>query len=389
MGQPVQEVKCPVYRKCGGCQLQNLSYERQLQWKQDRCQKLLGKFGKVAPILGMEDPTHYRNKVQAAFSYDKRRGKIVSGVYQSSTHRIVPIDSCQTEDETADRIIVSVRKLLGDFKLTAYDENTGLGFLRHVLAKRAFSTGQVMVVLVTGTPVFTAKKHFVAKLLQLHPEITTILQNINDRRTSLVLGDREKVLYGPGTIVDQLCGCTFRISAKSFYQINPVQTEVLYNKAMEFAGLSGKEKVLDAYCGIGTIGLVAAKRGAGQVLGVEVNPDAVRDAIQNAKENGAKNAWFTCGDAGDFLEEAALNGERWDVVFLDPPRAGASREFLTALCACAPKRVVYISCDPETLARDLGFLQANHYRIEAIQPVDMFPHTQHIECVVKLTRREK
>ena len=274
-------------------------------------------------------------------------------------------------------------------RLTAYDENTGRGFLRHVLVKRAFSTGQVMVVLVTGTPVFTAKKHFVKALLDLHPEITTILQNINDRRTSLVLGDREKVLYGPGTIVDQLCGCTFRISAKSFYQINPVQTEVLYNKAMEFAGLSGKEKVLDAYCGIGTIGLVAAKRGAGQVLGVELNPDAVKDAIQNAKENGVKNAYFTCGDAGDFLEEAALNGERWDVVFLDPPRAGASREFLTALCACAPKRVVYISCDPETLARDLGFLQANHYRIEAIQPVDMFPHTQHIECVVKLTRREK
>lgn len=388
-GETAAHSPCPVYRKCGGCQLQNLSYPRQLAWKQDRCQKLLGKFGKVSPLVGMENPYHYRNKVQAAFAYDKRRGKIVSGVYQSSTHRIVPMDSCQTEDETADRIIVSIRKLLGDFKLTAYDENTGRGFLRHVLVKRAFSTGQVMVVLVTGTPVFTAKKHFVKALLDLHPEITTILQNINDRRTSLVLGDREKVLYGPGTIVDQLCGCTFRISAKSFYQINPVQTEVLYNKAMEFAGLSGKEKVLDAYCGIGTIGLVAAKRGAGQVLGVEVNPDAVRDAIQNAKENGAKNAWFTCGDAGDFLEEAALNGERWDVVFLDPPRAGASREFLTALCACAPKRVVYISCDPETLARDLGFLQANHYRIEAIQPVDMFPHTQHIECVVKLTRREK
>ena len=204
----------------------------------------------------------------------------------------------------------------------------------------------------------------------------------------MVLGDQEKVLYGPGTITDVLCGCKFRISAKSFYQINPLQTEVLYNKAMEFAGLSGKEKVLDAYCGIGTIGLVAAKRGAGQVLGVELNPDAVRDAIQNAKENGVKNAYFTCGDAGEFLEEAALQGEGWDVVFMDPPRAGASREFLTALCACAPRRVVYISCDPETLSRDLGILKANHYQIEAIQPVDMFPHTQHIECVVRLTRTE-
>ncbi len=212
------------------------------------------------------------------------------------------------------------------------------------------------------------------------------MQNVNDKRTSLVLGEREKVLYGPGYIVDELCGCRFRISAKSFYQINPVQTEVLYSKAMEFAGLSGREKVLDAYCGIGTIGLVAAKHGAGQVLGVELNPDAVKDAIQNARENGMKNAWFTCGDAGAFLEEAALERERWDVVFMDPPRAGASREFLTALCACAPKRVVYISCDPETLSRDLGVLQANHYKIEQIQPVDMFPHTQHIETVVLLSK---
>ena len=378
---------CPVYRKCGGCQLQNLSYARQLAWKQDRCQKILGKFGRIAPILGMDNPYHYRNKVQAAFSFDKRHGRIISGVYQSSTHRIVPIDSCQTEDEIADRIIVTVRGLLKSFKLTAFDEVTGRGFLRHVLVKRAFATGQVMVVLVTGTPVFTAKKHFVAELLRLHPEITTILQNVNNRQTSMVLGEQEKVLYGPGCIVDQLCGCKFRISAKSFYQINPVQTEVLYNKAMEFAGLSGREKVLDAYCGIGTIGLVAANRGAGQVLGVEVNPDAVKDAIQNARENGVKNAYFTCGDAGELLQEAALQGERWDVVFMDPPRAGASREFLTALCACGPKRVVYISCDPETLSRDLGILQANHYRIKAIQPVDMFPHTQHIETVVKLVRK--
>ena len=402
------EPRCPVARACGGCQLQELDYREQLRFKERKVYNHLKRIGgmdrlflpedreKAAgvldalvmePIIGMENPYHYRNKVQAAFSYDKRRGKIVSGVYQSSTHRIVPIDSCQTEDETADRIIVSIRKLLGDFKLTAYDENTGRGFLRHVLVKRAFSTGQVMVVLVTGTPVFTAKKHFVAKLRELHPEITTILQNVNDKRTSLVLGEREKVLYGPGYIVDELCGCRFRISAKSFYQINPVQTEVLYSKAMEFAELTGKEKVLDAYCGIGTIGLVAAKHGAGQVLGVELNPDAVKDAIQNARENGMKNAWFTCGDAGAFLEEAALERERWDVVFMDPPRAGASREFLTALCACAPKRVVYISCDPETLSRDLGILRANHYKIEQIQPVDMFPHTQHIECVVKLTRK--
>lgn len=381
----MEQMQCPVYRKCGGCQLQNMGYERQLAWKQDRCRKLLGSFGKVQPILGMEHPYHYRNKVQAAFAWDRRGGKIISGVYQSGTHRVVAVDSCLTEDEKADEIIVAVRKLLKEFKLRPYEEDTGRGFLRHVLVKRGFQTDELMVVLVTGTPVFTAKRHFTEALLQLHPEITTIVQNVNTGRTSMVLGKNEKVLYGPGTITDILCGCRFRISAKSFYQINPAQTEILYGKAMEFAGLTGKERVLDAYCGIGTIGLVAAKQGAGSVLGVEVNPDAVRDAIFNAKENKVKNCFFTCADAGQFMEEAALEQESFDVVFMDPPRAGASREFLTALCALAPKRVVYISCNPETLARDLSFLRANHYRVKALQPVDMFPHTQHIEMVCLLS----
>lgn len=379
--------ECPVYRKCGGCQLQNMSYQRQLQWKQDRCRKLLGSFGKVSPILGMERPYHYRNKVQAAFAWDKRGGRIISGVYQAGTHWVVPVDSCLTEDEKADEIIVSVRKLLKAFKLRPYDEDTGQGFLRHVLVKRGFQTGEIMVVLVTGTPVFTAKKHFTEELLKLHPEITTVVQNVNDTRTSMVLGRREKALYGPGTITDVLCGCKFRISPRSFYQINPLQTEVLYRKAMEFAGLTGKERVLDAYCGIGTIGIVAAKSGAKSVLGVELNRDAVHDAIVNAKENGIKNIYFTCADAGEFMADAAVEREEFDVVFMDPPRAGASPEFLQALCSLVPRRVVYISCDPETLARDLHFLRANHYAVERIQPVDMFPHTRHIETVTLLSRK--
>lgn len=380
--------KCPVYRKCGGCQLQNLNYKQQLEWKQKRCEKLLGSFGRIEPIIGMENPYHYRNKVQAAFAWDKRGHRIISGVYQSGTHWIVPIDSCMTEDKKADEIIVSVRGLLKAFKLRPYDEDTGRGLLRHVLVKRGFATNEIMVVLVTGTPVFTAKKHFVAELLKLHPEITTIIHNVNNTKTSLVLGQNEKVLYGKGYITDVLCGCRFRISAKSFYQINPVQTDVLYNKAMEFAELKGDEKVLDAYCGIGTIGMVAAKRGAGSVLGVELNRDAVRDAIVNAKENDVKNIYFTCADAGQFMEEAAAEGEGYDTVFMDPPRAGSGTEFLTALCSLAPKRVVYISCNPETLARDLKHLRANHYVIEKIQPVDMFPHTQHIECVVKMKKED-
>lgn len=376
---------CPVYKKCGGCQLQNLPYERQLQWKQARCQKLLGAFGPVRPILGMEHPWHYRCKVQAAFAWDRRRGKTISGVYQSSTHRVVPVDSCQIEDEKADEIIVTLRGMLKSFKLTPYDEDTGRGFLRHVLVKRGFGTGEIMVVLVTGTPIFTAKKHFVAELLRRHPEITTVIQNVNSKRTSLVLGQQEKVLYGPGFIVDELCGCRFRISAKSFYQVNPLQTQVLYTQAMEFANLTGREKVLDAYCGIGTIGLIAAKSGAAQVLGVESNRDAVGDAIANAKENKVKNIYFTCADAGDFMEGMAQSGDPCDAVFMDPPRAGASPAFLRSLCALCPPRVVYISCNPETLARDLAFLRP-HYRAEAIQPVDMFPHTQHVETIVLLQK---
>lgn len=383
-----KEPQCPVYRKCGGCQLQNLNYERQLAYKQGRCKKLLGSFGKIEPILGMEVPYHYRNKVQAAFAWNRRDGKIVSGVYQSGTHRVVPVDSCLTEDEKADQIIVSIRKLLKDFKLRPYDEDTGRGFLRHVLVKRGFGTNEIMVVLVTGTPVFPGKNHFVEALLKLYPDITTVVQNVNGGKTSMVLGKNEKILYGPGYINDLLCGCRFRISAKSFYQINPVQTQVLYDKALEFAGLTGREKVLDAYCGIGTIGIVAAKSGAGSVLGVELNRDAVKDAAVNAKENGLTNARFVCADAGEFMEGAAIEGRCWDLVFMDPPRAGASREFLTALCSLAPKRVVYISCNPETLGRDLSFLRANRYHVKRIQPVDMFPHTRHVECVVLMSRKD-
>ena len=334
----------------------------------------------------MENPYHYRNKVQAAFG-TTRAGRIISGIYQSSTHNIVAVDSCMTEDEIADRIIVDIRRLLRDFKMTTYNEVTGRGFLRHVLVKRGFQTGEVMVVLVTGTPIFPARNNFTRALLKLHPEITTIIQNVNDRYTSMLLGQNEKTLYGPGYITDILCGLRFRISAKSFYQINPVQTEVLYGKAMEFAELTGKETVIDAYCGIGTIGMVAAKR-AGQVLGVEVNRDAVRDARENAKLNRVKNIRFVCADAGDFMVDMANAGEHCDVLFMDPPRAGSDTAFLSCALTLAPRRIVYVSCNPETLARDLNFLTKRGYRAEKIQPVDMFPHTDHVETVVLLSKGE-
>ena len=336
----------------------------------------------------MKTPYHYRNKVQAAFYTDKK-GKIISGVYQSGSHHVVGIDSCQTEDVIADKIIVAVRKLLASFRMTTYNEDTGKGFLRHILVKRGFATNQIMLVLVTGTPVFPSKNNFVKAILKQFPEITTIVQNINPYRTNLVLGDNQKVLYGKGYIEDILCGCRFRISPKSFYQINPVQTEVLYGKAIEFANLKGNETVLDTYCGIGTIGIIAAKNGAGNVIGAELNGDAVRDAIVNARANNLKNIRFYKADAGEFMREAADEDEKPDVVFMDPPRAGSDRKFLDSLIKMSPKKVVYVSCNPETLARDLAYLTQNSpYKAQKIQPVDMFPHTAHIETVVLLSHKK-
>lgn len=290
-----------------------------------------------------------------------------------------------TEDQTADKIIVDIRNMLPKFKIWTYDEDKGTGFLRHVLVKRGFSSGEVMVVIVGASGYFPMKKKFTAALLEMHPEITTVVLNINPKNTNLVLGDKEEVLYGNGYIEDTLCGCVFRISPKSFYQINPVQTEKLYGKAMELAGLDENSTVLDAYCGIGTIGLVAAKT-AGNVIGVELNPDAVKDAISNAKRNNSKNAKFYCADAGDFMQELAENDERFDVVFMDPPRSGSSKKFIDSLAIASPKTVVYISCNPETLARDLQMMTKKGYKVKKICPVDMFPHTNHIECVVLLTK---
>lgn len=375
---------CPVSRKCGGCQLMNMTYPEQLKYKQAKVVKLLGSFHRVNEIIGMKKPFHYRNKVQAAFGRT-RGGEIISGVYQSSTHNIVKTDACLIEDEKADEIILTIRKMVKDFKLTVYDERKGYGFLRHVLVKRGFATNQIMVVLVTGTGVFPSKNNFIKELLKKHPEITTIVQNINNKFTSMVLGEKETVLYGNGYIEDVLCGCIFRISPKSFYQINPVQTEKLYGKAVEFAGLSGKERVIDAYCGIGTIGIVASKN-AGEVIGCEVISDAVKDAKVNAGINNIENIKFICADAGEFMLSMKEQGEKCDVLFMDPPRAGSDKKFLSCAVALKPERIVYISCNPETQQRDLFYLIKNGYKVKKIQPVDMFPYTAHVETVVLLQK---
>lgn len=376
--------KCSVAGKCGGCQLQNMTYPRQLSYKQSRVVKLFGKYCRVDDIIGMESPFHYRNKVSAAFG-TTRSGMIISGVYQSSTHNIVKIDSCMLEDETADSIIVDIRRLLKEFKLTAYNEKTERGLLRHVLIRRGFSSGEVMVVLVTASPVFPGKNAFLSELLALHPEITTVVQNVNDKFTSMVLGENQKTLYGNGYIEDTLCGKVFRISPQSFYQINPVQTEKLYKKAIELANLSGRETVIDAYCGIGTIAISACGN-AKTVIGAEINKDAVNDAKINAKINKAGNVSFFNTDAGEFMAELSKNGEKADVVFTDPPRSGCSAKFLRSIVKLAPDRIVYISCNIETQSRDIKFLTENGYKVKKCCPFDMFPHTRHIENIVLMIK---
>lgn len=388
----MSELKCSVYKKCGVCQYINLPYEEQLKKKQKEMEKLLKKFGKVQPIIGMKNPYYYRNKVHAVFGFDKKLG-VISGTYQPGTHRIVNIPECLIEDQKSQEIIRTIRGLLKSFKIKIYDEDTGYGLLRHVLIRRGFTSGQIMVVLVLRSPIFPSKNNFVKALRKEHPEISTVVVNVNDKHTSMVLGTRDIVLYGKGYIEDTLCGCKFRISPQSFYQVNPVQTEVLYSKAIEFAGLTGKENVIDAYCGIGTIGLIAAKK-AKEVIGIELNPQAVKDARLNAKCNEIKNARFYEGDAGDFMikmSEGTKSApkQKVDVVFMDPPRSGSTEAFLSSAVTLSPQKIVYISCGPDTLARDLEYLTRHGYKVNQIQPVDMFGFTVHVETVVLLSKVQK
>jgi len=375
---------CSVSKKCGGCKWIQKEYAQQLKEKERWVQELLKPYCKVEPIIGMEDPTHYRNKVHAVFGED-RKHNIISGIYEEGTHKIVPVDSCMIENQKADEIIVSIRKLMPSFKMRPYNEDTGYGLLRHVLVRTGHVSGQIMVVLVLSSPVMPSKNNFTKALLKLHPEITTIVLNVNNRDTSMILGDKEQVIYGKGYIEDTLCGKTFRISPRSFYQVNPVQTEKLYGKALEFAGLTGTETVLDAYCGTGTIGIIASDK-AERVIGVELNGDAVKDAKENAKRNQVKNIQFYQNDAGKFLVGMAEQGAKVDVVLMDPPRSGSDEAFLSSVVKMMPKKVVYVSCNPETLARDLQYLVKKGYLVKRAVACDMFPFTSHVETVCLLNK---
>ncbi|RGF32135.1 23S rRNA (uracil(1939)-C(5))-methyltransferase RlmD [Clostridium sp. AF46-9NS] len=377
---------CPVADKCGGCSWINKPYVEQLKNKEKQLKELLAPFCKVEGVIPMEHPEHYRNKVHAVFG-ENRYHDAISGIYEQKSHRIVPVDSCLIENANADEIIVSIRGLLKSFHIRPYNEDTGYGLLRHVLIRTGHVTGQIMVVLVLASPILPSKNNFVKALLKLHPEITTVVINVNNRNTSMVLGDKEHVIYGKGYIEDELCGKRFRISPRSFYQVNPVQTEILYGKALEYAGLTGKETVVDAYCGTGTIGMIASDKAA-KVIGVELNADAVRDARNNAKANQIRNIQFYQNDAGKFLVEMAGQGAKVDVVLMDPPRSGSTEEFMNSVAQIGPERIVYVSCNPETLVRDLKYFKKKGYRVAKGVGVDMFPFTEHVETVVLLSHKK-
>lgn len=376
---------CPVAARCGGCQLGHLTYPGQLRYKQQLVEKLLQGLCPVEPILGMADPHHYRNKVHAVIATDHRSKQPISGVYARGTHHVVPVSHCLIEDERADRIIRTIVEMIPRYKLRIYNENTHRGFLRHVLVRTGNVTGQIMVVLVTTAVEFPGGKAFAAELLQRHPEITTVVLNVNQKETSMVLGSRDVPLFGPGYMEDELCGKRFRISPQSFYQVNARQTEVLYRTAIACAGLTGTETLLDAYCGTGTIGLCAADQ-VKQLIGVELNANAVRDAKENARLNRIANARFFCDDAGRFMVKMARDGLPLDVLMMDPPRSGSDEKFLSSVLTLRPRTIVYVSCNPQTLARDAKSLVRGGYRAVKAVPVDMFPYTEHVETVMLFTQ---
>lgn len=384
-------VKCPIYERCGSCQLLHMNAQGQREFKNRSIQTLCAKAKigrlKAEEIVAMEEPWHYRNKMIIGFQRDKQR-RIQAGFYEEFSHRIIPYKRCPLHPEICDDIIAGIVELMGKLRIEPYDEDKRRGLMRHVVVRYGAVSRQIMIVLVLNSNVFPARKNFIQELRSRYPQITTIVQNVNTRKTSVVLGDEERVLYGPGYIEDVLCGMTFRISAKSFYQINHEQTEVLYQRSVELLKLNGRETVLDAYCGIGTIGMYVS-RFVKQVIGVEINGDAVKDARINAKINQINNIRFVCDDAGRFMSRLAAEKKRLDVVIMDPPRSGSSEEFIKSLVRMKPSQVLYISCNPQTQMRDLQVFERMGYRVQGkLVPVDMFPHTVHVETVVLLSHKK-
>ena len=380
--------ECGIYKQCGGCQVQHLSYEGQLKMKHDTVVNHLKRIGhiedaNVLPTIGMQNPSRYRNKTQVPFGYAD--GKVVAGFYQKRSHEIINMQSCLIQTDISDQIVETMRQLCQELEIDPYNESLNLGVLRHVIVRVGFKTEEIMVTLVTRTHEVPNSELLIQRLVSKYPKIKSIAQNVNPKVTNVIFGDETRILYGEPYIYDEMNGIRFAISPRSFYQVNPIQTETLYSKAVEYAQLSGNEIVFDAYCGIGTITLFLAQH-AKQVYGVEIIPEAIEDAKMNARLNGFENTQFAVGKSEEIIPAWIENGIVPDVIVVDPPRKGCDRSLLDTMLEAAPDRIVYVSCDSSTLARDLRVLIDGGYKLEVVQPVDMFPQTAHIECVAKLVR---
>lgn len=377
---------CKIYNQCGGCQIQHMSYEGQLEAKYKQVAEVMKRIGKldhvkIHPVLGMENPWSYRNKAQVPVG--ESQGGLVVGFYQKRSHEIIPMNECFIQGKENDEMIQTVKSICDELRIQPYDEQEHKGLLRHIMARYGHYTNESMLVLVTKKANFPQKEELVARILEKYPNITSIIQNVNSEKTNVILGNQTFVLYGKETIKDKIGEITFEISARSFYQVNPIQTKVLYDKALEYANLEGNETVIDAYCGIGSISLFLAQK-AKKVYGVEIVQEAIEDANRNAALNNMTNVEFEVGKAEEVIPNWYKQGITADVLVVDPPRKGCDEALLNTIIDMKPKKVVYVSCNPSTLARDLRILEDGGYETTEIQPVDMFPHTSHVECVAEL-----
>lgn len=396
---------CEIYDQCGGCQLQHMDYVAQLAWKRQLVVDNLERIGKlrvsggggdagtdqtegilVRPTLGMDEPWRYRNKAQVPIGVTE--GGLVGGFYARGSHRIIDMETCLIQHEDNDDVVRKVKEIGRKRGITAYDEESGKGLLRHVVVKKAFRTGEMMVVLVTNGERIPQLDEWITEIRREIPAVTSICQNVNTKQTNVIFGDTTRTLWGNDVIYDYIGDVKFAISARSFYQVNPAQTEVLYGKTVEYAGLTGNETVIDAYCGIGTISLFLAQH-AKQVYGVEIVREAIEDARANATLNGMDNVVFEVGASEDVIPNWKEQGITADVIVVDPPRKGCDPRLLETILAMKPERVVYVSCNPSTLARDLRVLEDGGYKTVEVTPVDMFPHTVHVESVVLMEWRGK
>ncbi|MDQ0300497.1 23S rRNA (uracil1939-C5)-methyltransferase [Salibacterium salarium] len=386
------DAPCPIYYLCGGCQLQHMTYDAQLRFKHKQVQDAMKRIGgledvPVHPTIGMEDPWRYRNKAQVPVG-ENEDGNLKAGFFQKRSHRIIDMESCIIQQGANDEAVQIVKEIADKYDIKAYEEEKHRGTLRHIVTRQANSTEQLMIILVTNGPDLPHKKNLIADIREAMPNVTSIMHNANNKRTNVIFGEKTDVIWGEEYIYDYIGDIKFAISARSFYQVNPSQTKVLYDKALEYADLQGNETVIDAYCGIGTISLFLAQK-AKHVYGVEVIPEAVSDAKRNAELNKMEGVTtFAVGEAEDIVPWwHKTNGLEPDVFVVDPPRKGCDETLLQTMIDMKPEKIVYVSCNPATLARDLKILEDGGYETKEVQPVDMFPQTNHVECVSQLVRK--